>query len=1849
MKRFYTYFILLCLFLGFTQVVNAQDEATWMPDANLRTAVRSALNINAGDALTQADMADLTSLTARDSQISDVTGLNHATNLTQLDLRSNSISSITALAGLTKLTHLWLAFNSVTDISSLSGLTELTFLTIRDNTIGSISDLSNLQKLAVLWIKNCGITDVSPLTGLTSLQTLRIADNTLTNAHLLSSLTNLDVDITIPDPPDTTSPTVSIAAPSGVQNGAFTATLTFSESVSDFVQGDVSLSGTATATITSWSANSANTVYTATITPTTSGTVLIDIAADVATDAASNGNTAATQQTVTVDLIDPTVTITVPTGTQNGAFAATITFSKVVSDFVQGDVSLSGTATASITAFSTNDNTVYTATITPTTSGTVILNIAASVATDGAGNNNTAAAQQTVTADLTDPTVSISVPTGTQAGAFAATLTFSEAVSDFVQGDVSLSGTATASITSFSTSDNTTFTATITPTTSGTVILNVAASVATDGAGNNNTAAAQQTVTVDLTDPTVSISVPTGTQAGVFDATITFSKPVSDFVQEDVSLSGTATASITNWSSNAANTAYVATITPTTSGTVILNVAADVATDGAGNGNTAAPQQTVTADLTDPTVSISVPSGTQTAAFNATITFSEAVSNFVQGDVSLSGTATASVTSFTTSDNTAYTATITPTSNGAVTIGVAADVATDAAGNSNTAATSVNVTVAVVASVQNRNTNAPTVSISVPSVAQNGAFAATITFSESVSDFVQGDVSLSGTATASITAFSTSDNTVFTATITPTTGGTIVIDIAADVATDGDSNGNTAATQQTVTVDLTDPTVSISAPSSIQNGAFTATITFSESVSDFVQGDVSLSGTATASITSFSTSDNTVFTATITPTTSGTVILNVAASVATDGAGNDNTAATQQTVTVDLTATTVSISVPSVAQNGAFTATITFSESVSDFVQGDVSLSGTATATITSFSTSDNTVFTATITPTTGGTVIIDIAADVATDGASNGNTAATQQTVTVDFSHPTVRLSVPTGTQVGAFAVTITFSEAVSDFVQGDVVLSGTATASITAFSTSDNTVFTATITPTTSGTVILDIAADVATDSASNGNTAATQQTVYVDIGPPGVSISSGRPVNGRFSIRIAFSESVSDFVQGDVVLSGTATASITDWFPNSYDPLYYSADVTATTEGTVIVDIAADVATDSAGNGNTAATQQTYTVDLTVPTVSISVPTTAQSGAFDATITFSETVSRFKQDDVVLSGTATASITSWSANAADTVYTATITPTRGGVVTIGVAAGVTNDAAGNDNTAATSVNVTSTFVDTTAPTVQITGPTSDVTTYETSVTITFSERVYNFEVGDITMTSDTASVTLTLDTDKASEGIYTAKLIAANVSGSVTISIAAGVANDFSNNSNTASDSFTLTFDVLPPSIEISQYADEGDNNFTLYVNFSNEVTGFEAEGTPTTGMFGHQTFYIDESTTNSEIQVTGGVLTLPIIWPNYRNIQQMRFKVTATSDTFTISIAADVAQDKHGRGNTAATLTISNIDYISPYIASIDTPDTPQTGGFEVTLNYSEPIERFRLDLFNDDSSNLPTVDAARIDANDRKKVILTIERSEGYWPVTRTFSLGRVGSGVAYDFARNSSLRQSQSTEPAMPANSISVVKVIPHDLDKDGDVDLEDVKIVVRAMGQTGAGITDPITDIDADGDVDKDDAIAVIDNVTTISGAPANADIFADITPDISNGLDRTLIAETLDAVRLESDGSLKYLQAIALLEYILAAMRPDETLLLVNYPNPFNPETWIPYHLANASNVEISIYDMQGRLVRRLALGHQVPGHYTSRGRAAYWDGRNGVGERVASGVYFYRLQADNMSLLRKMVILK
>ena len=204
------------------------------------------------------------------------------------------------------------------------------------------------------------------------------------------------------------------------------------------------------------------------------------------------------------------------------------------------------------------------------------------------------------------------------------------------------------------------------------------------------------------------------------------------------------------------------------------------------------------------------------------------------------------------------------------------------------------------------------------------------------------------------------------------------------------------------------------------------------------------------------------------------------------------------------------------------------------------------------------------------------------------------------------------------------------------------------------------------------------------------------------------------------------------------------------------------------------------------------------------------------------------------------------------------------------------------------------------------------------------------------------------------------------------------------------------------------------------------------------------------------------------------------------------------------------------------------------------------------------------------------------------------------------------------------------------------DVNRDGQVSILDLVLVARHFGETVPANSE--VDINGDGLINILDLILVAQHM---GGSTAAAPSI--LAVDGIEGLDPVMIQAWIERAQLEDDGSIAFQQGIVKLQSLLASMIPEETVLLANYPNPFNPETWIPYQLASPSEIVITIYDTRGSVIRQLDLGHQREGYYTRRGRAAYWDGRNDVGERVASGIYFYQLQADNVSLLRKMVILK
>ena len=211
------------------------------------------------------------------------------------------------------------------------------------------------------------------------------------------------------------------------------------------------------------------------------------------------------------------------------------------------------------------------------------------------------------------------------------------------------------------------------------------------------------------------------------------------------------------------------------------------------------------------------------------------------------------------------------------------------------------------------------------------------------------------------------------------------------------------------------------------------------------------------------------------------------------------------------------------------------------------------------------------------------------------------------------------------------------------------------------------------------------------------------------------------------------------------------------------------------------------------------------------------------------------------------------------------------------------------------------------------------------------------------------------------------------------------------------------------------------------------------------------------------------------------------------------------------------------------------------------------------------------------------------------------------------------------------TLPAAPA-----ALAAPEDIDRDGVVGIRDILTVATVYGQRASAL--PAGDLNGDGVLGIAD-MAVIE--------VARGDV--SVAGPSARGSGAALVERWLREGSRLDDGTPVFRRGIAALEGILAALRPGATVLLPNYPNPFNPETWIPFDLSEAADVTVRVYDMQGRAVRRIALGHLDVGTYRGRSDAAYWDGRNELGESVASGVYIYELRAGTVVERRSMVIRK
>ena len=244
----------------------------------------------------------------------------------------------------------------------------------------------------------------------------------------------------------------------------------------------------------------------------------------------------------------------------------------------------------------------------------------------------------------------------------------------------------------------------------------------------------------------------------------------------------------------------------------------------------------------------------------------------------------------------------------------------------------------------------------------------------------------------------------------------------------------------------------------------------------------------------------------------------------------------------------------------------------------------------------------------------------------------------------------------------------------------------------------------------------------------------------------------------------------------------------------------------------------------------------------------------------------------------------------------------------------------------------------------------------------------------------------------------------------------------------------------------------------------------------------------------------------------------------------------------------------------------------------------------------------------------------KRIVLPVGSAPGTWGLAEMTVSDKAGNRLRTDFTEIVRFKVDDDTVYAKS------------DVNEDGVTNILDLVIIAAFDASNDKA------------DVNDDGIFNILDLVVVASqfgeegiAAPG---VYSASADQIQSWLTQAMQAD---------DGSHTFRRGIYVLQSLLITILPERTALLPNYPNPFNPETWIPYHLAKSADVTLTIYAANGVVVRTLPLGHQNAGIYQSRSRAAYWDGRNAIGEPVASGVYFYTLTAGDFFATRKMMILK
>jgi len=1270
---------------------------------------------------------------------------------------------------------------------------------------------------------------------------------------------------------------------------------------------------------------------------------------------------------------NPTATLVVATPAQHigSTSQVTITFSEAVNGFTLADLTA---ANGVLTNLTTSDNKTWTATFTPnanvaSSAGQITLdNTGVTSQSLGlAGIGTTASNSYTVDTERPSATIVVDSPALKVGGSSQVHITFNEAVSGFSLSDMTATNGTLSNLT---TSDNIHWTATLTPAagnnSSGNSI-SLDNTLYTDTASNAGTGTSTSNAyVIDTVRPTAGIVVSNTALniGGSSQVTITFSETVNDLDLSDLSASNGVLSNLVQVD----GTHWTAVLTPNSGVThsgdlVTLNNT--LITDGAGNaGSGSTNSNTYAVDTQRPTATIVFGSANlgigQTSP--VTITFSEAVTGFTLADLTASNGV---LSNLSTSDSITWTATFTPT---AAVVSASNHITLDntgvqdGAGNAGSGTTTSN-NIAI-------DGVRPTATVVVANDSLNigDTSLVTITFSEAVVGFSNADLTITN---GTLTAVGSSDGGItWTATFTPSasitdTSNLITLDNTGYSDTVGntgtgstDSNNYSIDTQRpTATIVVADPTLTAGETSLV-------TITFSEAVTGFSLSDLS---TSHGSLSGLSSADGITWTATFTPgtnTNSATNAITLANTGIADlagnaGAGNTNSA----NFTIDTVLPTASIVVASPALNigGTSLVTITFSQAVTGFSNADLTITN---GTLSAVASSDGGItWTATFTPSTNLTdatnlITLDNSGVQAMASGNAGSGTTDSNNYVIDTQRPTATVVVDNENLGvgGTSTVTITFNEAVTGFDLSDLTVGN---GTLSNLSTSDNITYTATLTAlaginqasnqiTLNNTGVL--------DTAGNSGSGTTDSNNYaIDSQRPTTTIVIADPVlaAGETSlVTITFSEAVSGFDNSDLTVPNGTLSAVS----SSDGGITWTATFTPTSnikDTTNIVSLNNAGYTDLAGNAGTGSTLSgNFTIDTVRPTATIVVADNALAlgETSTVTITFSEAVSGFSTADLTISN---GTLTNLASGDGGITWTATFTPTSNITDSSNLIVldntGVAN-ASGNAGIGTTDSNNFS--IDTQRPTATIVVSNDALNAAGSSVvTITFSEAVTGFTLGDLTAPNGTLSNLSTLDNIT-----WTATLTpnAATTHAGDVISLDNSLVSDSAGNAgagNTVSNAYSVDTVAPTASIVLGSASLLVGQTTTVTITFSEAVAGLDSSD-----------LSVPNGSLSSLLSSDGGITWTGTFTPD-SNVHDTTNLISLNNTGYT-----DLA------GNTGTGTTDSanfSIDTVRP-TATIVVADTALKAGetSTVTITFSEAVSGFSnadLTLSNGTLTNVTSSD------------------------------------------------------------------------------------------------------------------------------------------------------------------------------------------------------------------------------------------------------------------------------------------